>query len=691
MTGWSVTITAGAEFYVSPDGNNANPGTLSAPFSTINKAASIMNPGDTCWLRKGTYRETVIPANSGTDEAPITFRSYPGETAVISGADIITGDWTLDGNSTNIWKTSMPWTLNGWPQWWSNAGGDQVFVDSQMMPEARWPDIGCNPAVVGRDQMARAQTGEMLNVGSEANNTPAVARYTLSGLPGTGDAIKDAHIYFVAGCLWAPMTGTVLSSSDGNAIFSFTAPNPLKVWDNNGYVYYCRQLDTFYVWGKRSLLDSPGEWFRGAGGILYLQTPASDNPASHLVEAKKRYFAFDLKGRAYISLINLDIFAAGIDSDISSHHLVIDRLKARYISHATWFPWWWADPTQETGGVWLYGDNSKITNSTIDYSAASGIVVKGSNCKVINNIIRDVGYSGYGANISLGGTQDGSPRSNAEGLTVSHNTIRGTGLYQCIDFWSLRDSQIAYNNISESGKLLTDDGLIFGGSMWSVEIMYNLLHDTRGLGPNDGWEHYYGNSGIYLAETQSDVNIHHNVVWNTSQMGLITWTDPTGPLNFVNNTILDVPQGISMLGGGSRSKVSAVNNICKGANFNGTELLVTNNFVYGSTDPCFANADANDFTLAFDSPAVNAGAVFAPYTDEYVSPAPDIGAFEYGNPVWQAGAIVNFSDLADFCDQWPGQQPGLSADLNGNGTVDFVDFNIFAGFWMSPCPADWSL
>jgi hypothetical protein len=560
-----------------------------------------------------------------------------------------------------------------------------------MMPEARWPNITCNPATVGRDQMALAQTGEMLDVGSDANGRPAVARYTLAGLPGTGDALKDAFIYFVPGCLWMPMTGTVTSSSDGNAVFRFTAPSPLKVWDNSDYVYYCRQLDAFYFWGKRSLLDAPGEWFRDAGGTLYLWTPASNSPASHVVEAKKRDFAFDLKGRAYISLINLHIFAAGIDTDVSSNHTVIDRLNARYISHGIWFPWWWADPTQETGGVWFYGDNSKITNSTIDYSAASGVVVKGSNCQVINNIIRDVGYSGYGANISLGGTQDGSPVSNAQGLVVNHNTLRGTGLFQCLDFWTIRDSQIAYNDISESAKLLTDDGLIFGSSMWNVEIMYNLLHDSKGLGPNDGWAHYYGNSGIYLAEIQSDVFIHHNVIWNTPQMGLITWANPTGPVKFVNNTVLDVVQGISMLGAGSRAKISAVNNICKGANFNGTEYLNSHNLVYGSTDPCFADADANDFTLASNSPAVNAGVVFAPYTDGFVGPAPDIGAYEYGNPIWQAGAIVNFSDLADFCEQWPRSQLGLSADLNGNGIVDFVDFNILASYWMGPCPSDWQL
>jgi len=40
--------------------------------------------GDLCYVRQGTYRETVQPANSGT-----TFMAYPGESVTISGADLV--------------------------------------------------------------------------------------------------------------------------------------------------------------------------------------------------------------------------------------------------------------------------------------------------------------------------------------------------------------------------------------------------------------------------------------------------------------------------------------------------------------------------------------------------------------------------------------------------------------------------
>jgi len=49
----------GAEYYVATTGSDANAGTLAEPFATIQHAADVMEPGDTCYIRGGVYRETV--------------------------------------------------------------------------------------------------------------------------------------------------------------------------------------------------------------------------------------------------------------------------------------------------------------------------------------------------------------------------------------------------------------------------------------------------------------------------------------------------------------------------------------------------------------------------------------------------------------------------------------------------------
>jgi len=81
-----------ADYFVDKSGNDGNTGTRMQPFITIQKAASLMQPGDVCLVSKGIYRETVRPARSGKPGAPLIFQAAPGESVAIGGADEIT-DW----------------------------------------------------------------------------------------------------------------------------------------------------------------------------------------------------------------------------------------------------------------------------------------------------------------------------------------------------------------------------------------------------------------------------------------------------------------------------------------------------------------------------------------------------------------------------------------------------------------------
>jgi hypothetical protein len=71
-----------AELYVSPTGNDAGPGTLAAPWKTLQRAANTAQPGDVVYVRGGKYAERVKFNVSGTAEAPIVFANYEGETPV---------------------------------------------------------------------------------------------------------------------------------------------------------------------------------------------------------------------------------------------------------------------------------------------------------------------------------------------------------------------------------------------------------------------------------------------------------------------------------------------------------------------------------------------------------------------------------------------------------------------------------
>lgn len=100
-------IPAGAIF-VSPAGNNANPGTLAAPkrtvFGTGGAYAALPTAGGTVVLRGGTYEEGNTSGGHWLAKTkPLTVQAYPGEQCWFDGSTVVAG-----------WQGTGPWTVSGW-------------------------------------------------------------------------------------------------------------------------------------------------------------------------------------------------------------------------------------------------------------------------------------------------------------------------------------------------------------------------------------------------------------------------------------------------------------------------------------------------------------------------------------------------------------------------------------------------
>ncbi|WP_175452463.1 right-handed parallel beta-helix repeat-containing protein [Thiohalomonas denitrificans] len=103
---------SGDTFYVDagdPSSSDSNDGSESRPWKTIQKAASTLTAGETVLVKAGTYTElysgypnTGITGlklqNSGTADAPITFKAYPGDHVVIDQQHQGTGFYILQRN-----------------------------------------------------------------------------------------------------------------------------------------------------------------------------------------------------------------------------------------------------------------------------------------------------------------------------------------------------------------------------------------------------------------------------------------------------------------------------------------------------------------------------------------------------------------------------------------------------------------
>lgn len=84
---FTVQFSFAQSFYVSPSGNDSNPGTLAQPWQTFQNACNLATAGSTVYLKAGIYSPAVMHI-SGTPGSFITFTNFPGDTAIIDGGSV---------------------------------------------------------------------------------------------------------------------------------------------------------------------------------------------------------------------------------------------------------------------------------------------------------------------------------------------------------------------------------------------------------------------------------------------------------------------------------------------------------------------------------------------------------------------------------------------------------------------------
>ena len=93
-----------SDFYVAPDGSPSGNGSREKPWDLATALAqpSAVKPGDTIWLRGGTYKGHFTSSLEGAADKPIVVRQYLGERATLDGNDG-TNEVTLAVNGSDTW------------------------------------------------------------------------------------------------------------------------------------------------------------------------------------------------------------------------------------------------------------------------------------------------------------------------------------------------------------------------------------------------------------------------------------------------------------------------------------------------------------------------------------------------------------------------------------------------------------
>jgi len=624
---------AGATYHVALSGSDGNAGSEGAPFRTIQRCADIAVAGDTCEIAAGTYRETVTPAHSGSDGLPIRFAAAPGARVVIDGTDRVDG-WekvtpadlsSLEASDPTLIGSEFASSVTDGTVYRADAvlsadlPGQQVFLDDTMAPEAAWPHAGDDPAFAAT---AHADWGTQTQLGDDALSQPAgfwMGARLLS------------HNWFVS------ETGRVTASEPGS-VTAAGLPSCVGLSPNATNFYSLSD--------KLALIGRDREWhYDAVAGKLYVRIPGL--PANEVVEAKKREFGFDLSGRSFISVIGLGLKGTSIQTSADTHHVTLDGLRARYVSH-------YADlvidpnkvtPTdscdvltagETTSGIQLNGTDNVLRNSSIAYSAGNGVVVTGEHNTVANNLITETDYLGsYAAGINLLGT----------GNTVVSNTISGSGrssinIDNKVAGYDASGHRIAYNDMSHYGKLVNDVGAVYvccRVDLGDTLIDHNTLRDAAPVSTAAPAP------GVYLDLESSNGVIADNVTWNRTTYGVVLMNPNGGHASgtkIINNTSATDRKALSLFGG-TYDNVEVTNNL--GDVDSSAGVTLHNNLP--NSGASFTNPATRDFTVGPSSSARNAALSRPPYTDGSADSAPTVGAYQYGAPTWQSGATLQTTTL----------------------------------------------
>ena len=316
--------------------------------------------------------------------------------------------------------------------------------------------------------------------------------------------------------------------------------------------------------------------------------------------------------------------------------------------HRDTYNWWEAgcegfwcnpfDPYTGDAGIFVSGSNNVIKNSSVIGSALSGIILNGQHNTVTNCRIHSCDYiANYQAGVYFMRRDRGDPNDGL-GNVVSHSSIKGCSRANIQIGQAATPSipadriRIEYCDLGLAAYGSNETGNIAAQASGQVEVSHNWMHDIG----------FLQNCDIALEYDQGARGwiIHHNVCWKGTPLlsgvkeGLHFFLDfGDADAKVYNNTWINSCEPAR----------GALDTAWPGYIADGGIGHGALNMLYARDDTAkwmFANAKNNDYSLRTGSPAINAGKVLPGLTAETTVPDghPDLGAYEFGQPVWRAGA-----------------------------------------------------
>ena len=533
------------DLIVSPDGDDSNEGTLSAPIKTIAKAKELMKAlgGEdtaTVWFREGTYVISEELSFDSSDKKNVTYRSYPGEKVEFSGAKEISGFTETEINGVKAFVADVE--INGDEDYFRS-----LFKGEKSLPRSIYPKEG---------MLKVADPAESEGVpGSHAPDffTHSVAFYAHKSDVRDFANAKDVEVKVMH--FWCDEHLPVYSVDTATGRIETTIASAMRIRVDDNYIFE----------NVKEALSLPGEWYLDrTEEKLYYIPEEGDTAEGTVLYAGVNKKLLTVNGAEGINFQGIDFINTGwdyVDGKHTGNPFPETHPLYKNIKYGTAHP----QAAFEVPAAIIVEAAKEINFTDCRFENISYTALKfdkaSTDCDVTSCLFNNIGANAIFINgdfVVPASTQRINVRdchigfygrifNNAIGILLTHaydcelmNNEIHDGWYTGVSVgWNWGYSDNSTNRIKIQNNLiynigngwLSDMGGIYtlgiqDETVISGNVIYNVGCDEGAYG--------YGGWGIYLDEGSSGMLVENNLVYDCSSQ---TFHQHYGKDNIIRNNI----------------------------------------------------------------------------------------------------------------------------------------------------------
>ena len=499
------------EFYVSPAGNDQNPGTVEKPFLTAEKARdtirllkksnSPISDTITVFFRKGDYQFSktleFTREDSGEPAAPVIWKAYRGERVRFIGGKVISGFKPVN-NSEILNRLDQParekvmvadlraqgiidfgkFSSRGFDRPTIPSHGE-LFFNNLPMTLARWPNTGEWERIKDFPRDSVKADGQGEKMGSLSGGF-----FYSSNRPARWKNTGEIWLYGYWAYDWANSYERVTELNTDRHFIKTATP-----YGNYGFVKNQR----FCFLNILEELDQPGEWFLDReSGMLYFWPPSSvESGEAVFSELETPFMQLNEASHIIISEIEFEASRGNAIQIMGGEGIRIAGCALRNIGN--------------TAIIINEGKNHGVVSCDIFDSGDCGVNLTGGDRKTLTScghFVENCHFQRQGRwtkcyvpAISMSGV----------GMRASHNLIHDHP-HASILFVG-NEMLIEYNDIHHTALETGDVGAIYTGRDYTYRgnrIRFNYIHETGGV---------RGSKGIYMDDCVSGTEVYGNIFY----------------------------------------------------------------------------------------------------------------------------------------------------------------------------------